>query len=58
LRGEREAVAVFFREENSLEPGQLKVIAELTGRFDDALTDLLEAGAGAGEFHLLDARTC
>ena len=53
----REAVAVFFREENSLEPDQLKVIAELKGRFDDALTRLLEEGAKSGEFNLLDART-
>ena len=52
----REAVAVFFREENSLEPEQLKVIAELKGRFDDALTHLLEEGATVGEFNLLDAR--
>lgn len=54
---QRDAVAVFFREENSLEPEQLKAIAELTGRFDNALTELLEEGAKAGEFHLLDART-
>jgi TetR/AcrR family transcriptional regulator, cholesterol catabolism regulator len=53
----REAVAVFFREENSLEPEQLQVIAELKGRFDDALTHLLEEGVKAGEFKLLDART-
>ena len=54
---QREAVAVFFREENSLEPEQRQVIAELTGRFDNALTCLLEEGAKTGEFNLLDART-
>jgi AcrR family transcriptional regulator len=53
----RDAVAVFFREQNSLEPEQLKVIAELTGRFDDTLTHLIEEGAKVGEFNLLDART-
>lgn len=53
----REAVAVFFREENSLEPQHLKIIAELKGRFDDALTRLLHEGAKAGEFDLVDART-
>jgi AcrR family transcriptional regulator len=53
----REAVAVFFREENSLEPEQLQTIAELKGRFDDALTRLLHEGAKAGEFDLVDART-
>jgi TetR/AcrR family transcriptional regulator, cholesterol catabolism regulator len=53
----REAVAVFFRDENSLEPEQLEVIRDRKRRFDAALTKLLEEGAKAGEFDLLDART-
>lgn len=53
----REAVAVFFRDENSLEPEQLAVINGLKGQFDNALANLLEEGARTGEFDLLDART-
>ena len=53
----REAVAVFFRDENSLEPEQLAVINERKGLFDEALAGLLQEGADAGEFNLVDART-
>ena len=53
----REAVAVFFREETALEPEQLGVINELKGRFDTVLAALLEEGERAGEFSLVDART-
>jgi TetR/AcrR family transcriptional regulator, cholesterol catabolism regulator len=53
----REAVAVFFRDENSLEPEQLAVINERKGLFDEALAGLLQEGADAGEFDLVDART-
>ena len=53
----REAVAVFFREETALEAEQLEVINELKGRFDTVLAAFLEEGERAGEFSLVDART-
>lgn len=53
----REGVAVFFREESSLEPDHLALINELKGKLDDALAGLLEEGLTSGDFLLDDVRT-
>ncbi len=53
----RDAVAVFFRDENSLEPDQRAQIHALQQRFDDALARLLQAGIDAGELKPIDPRT-
>ena len=53
----REGVAVFFREEASLEPEHLAVINELKGKLDDALAGLLDEGVAGGDFLLDDVRT-
>ena len=48
-------IAVFFREEKSLEPAALAEINALRQKFDRTLSRLLKDGAAAGEFHLHDA---
>lgn len=53
----REGVAVFFRDETSLDPEHHEVIRALKQRIDDSLAHLLEEGAANGEFQLVDART-
>ena len=53
----RDAVAVFFRDENSLEPAQRKQIHTLQQRFDEALSALLQEGIEAGELDPVDPRT-
>jgi len=53
----REGVAVFFRDETSLDPEHHEVIRTLKKRIDDSLAHLLEEGAANGEFQLIDART-
>ncbi|MBC7438152.1 MAG: TetR/AcrR family transcriptional regulator [Bdellovibrionales bacterium] len=53
----REGVAVFFRDETSLDPEHHEVISALKQRIDDSLAHLLEEGAANGEFQLIDART-
>lgn len=49
-------IAVFFREEKSLERAALAEINALRLRFDRTLARLLEEGVAAGEFHLHDAK--
>lgn len=47
-------IAVFFREEKSLEPAAIAEITQLRKRFDHILSDLLAEGVAAGEFHISD----
>ncbi len=47
-------IAVFFREEKSLERAALAEINALRQKFDRTLSKLLEEGVAAGEFHLKD----
>ncbi|HST74785.1 MAG TPA: TetR/AcrR family transcriptional regulator [Acetobacteraceae bacterium] len=49
-------IAVFFREEKSLERAALAEINALRLRFDRTLARLLEEGVAAGEFRLHDAK--
>lgn len=51
------AVAVYFREEGSIPPRQLKKINDLKGRIDDGIASLLTEGAQKGEFKVGDPRT-
>jgi TetR/AcrR family transcriptional regulator, cholesterol catabolism regulator len=48
-------IAVFFREEKSLERAALAEINALRQKFDHTLWRLLEEGVASGEFHLQDA---
>lgn len=50
------AVAIYFREEASLPPRQLRKINDVKGKIDESLAGLLEEGVVAGEFHLDDVR--
>jgi AcrR family transcriptional regulator len=47
-------IAVFFREEKSLEPEALAEINALRKRFDHLSSQLLEEGVAAGEFRITD----
>ena len=47
-------IAIFFREEKSLEPAALAEITGLRKAFDQELSKLLAEGVAAGEFHLKD----
>jgi AcrR family transcriptional regulator len=49
-------IAVYFREEKNLSATGLADINALRKRFDRVLSDLLEEGAKAGEFHIADIR--
>jgi TetR/AcrR family transcriptional regulator, cholesterol catabolism regulator len=49
-------IAVYFREEKNLSATGLAEINALRKRFDRVLSDLLEEGANAGEFHIADIR--
>jgi AcrR family transcriptional regulator len=49
-------IAVYFREEKHLSEAGLAEINALRKRFDRTLSDLLEEGARAGEFHIADVR--
>ena len=53
----QKAVAVYFREQASLEPEQLKVIHGLRKKFDRVLALLLEEGVRQKEFVVDDSRT-
>lgn len=50
------AVAIYFREEASLPPRQLRKINDAKGRIDESLAGLLQEGVAAGEFRLADVR--
>lgn len=50
------AVAIYFREEASLPPRQLRKINDVKGRIDESLAGLLQEGVDAGEFQLADVR--
>lgn len=50
------AVAIFFREEASLPPRQLRKINDVKGKIDESLAALLKDGVEAGEFHVVDVR--
>ena len=50
------AVAIFFREEVSIPPKQLRKINDLKGKIDDRLAALLQSGIDGGEFHIADVR--
>jgi AcrR family transcriptional regulator len=49
-------IAVYFREEKSLSEAGLDDINALRKAFDRVLSDLLEEGVNAGEFHIADIR--
>jgi len=49
-------IAVYFREEKHLSADGLAEINTLRKRFDRVLSELLEEGAGAGEFKFVDVR--
>jgi AcrR family transcriptional regulator len=49
-------IAVYFREEKNLSAAGLAEINALRKRFDRVLSELLEEGAGAGEFQIADVR--
>jgi AcrR family transcriptional regulator len=49
-------IAVYFREEKHLSADGLAEINTLRKRFDRVLSELLEEGAGAGEFKVVDVR--
>ena len=49
-------IAVHFREEKHLSADGLAEINTLRKRFDRVLSELLEEGAGAGEFKVVDVR--
>jgi AcrR family transcriptional regulator len=49
-------IAVYFREEKNLSKPGLADINALRKRFDRVLSELLEEGARAGEFHIADIR--
>ncbi len=49
-------IAVYFREEKNLSEAGLADINALRKRFDRVLSELLEEGANAGEFHIADIR--
>jgi TetR/AcrR family transcriptional regulator, cholesterol catabolism regulator len=49
-------IAVYFREEKSLSEAGLADINALRKAFDRVLSDLLEEGVNAGEFHIADIR--
>lgn len=52
----RISVAVFFREEGSLDPEHLVVIHEVKGRIDEVFARLLEEGVRSGDFEIEDLR--
>lgn len=49
-------IAIFFREEKSLEPAALAEIDVLRKRFDRVLSKLLAEGVIAGEFEIFDVK--
>jgi AcrR family transcriptional regulator len=49
-------IAVYFREEKNLSEAGLADINALRKRFDRVLSELLEEGTHAGEFHIADIR--
>ncbi len=49
-------IAVYFREEKSLSEAGLGEINALRKAFDRVLSDLLDEGVNAGEFHIADIR--
>ena len=49
-------IAVYFREEKSLSEAGLGEINAMRKAFDRVLSDLLDEGVGAGEFHIADVR--
>ncbi len=49
-------IAVYFREEKSLSEAGLGDINAMRKAFDRVLSDLLEEGVNAGEFHIADVR--
>jgi AcrR family transcriptional regulator len=49
-------IAVYFREEKHLSEAGLAEINALRKRFDRVLSDLLQEGADAGEFRIIDVR--
>jgi AcrR family transcriptional regulator len=49
-------IAVYFREEKHLSEAGLAEINALRKRFDRVLSELLEEGTRAGEFHIVDIR--
>src|SRR5580692_8671239 len=49
-------IAVYFREEKSFSEAGLAGINALRKAFDRVLSDLLEEGVNAGEFHIADIR--
>lgn len=53
----REAVAVSFREETSLEPSHHDTLTALKREIDNVLAAMLEDGVASGDFHVIDART-
>jgi TetR/AcrR family transcriptional regulator, cholesterol catabolism regulator len=50
------AVAIYFREEASLPPRQLRKINDAKGKIDAGLAALLQDGVESGEFHVADVR--
>ena len=54
--GRQANIAIFFREEKSLEPAALAEIDTLRERFDRVLSKLLAEGVIAGEFEIADVR--
>lgn len=51
-----DAVFIAYMELRSLEPGNFDVLEALRRAYEDALTEILCAGQGAGQFQLADAR--
>ncbi|HVB68136.1 MAG TPA: TetR/AcrR family transcriptional regulator [Acetobacteraceae bacterium] len=54
ILGRQANIAIFFREEKSLEPAALEEITTLRKRFDRVLSALLAEGVAAGEFDIPD----
>lgn len=54
--GRQANIAIFFREEKSLEPAALAQIDALRKQFDRVLSKLLAEGVAAGEFQIADVR--
>lgn len=50
------AVAIYFREEASLPPRQLRKINDAKGKIDESLAALLQDGVASGEFRVADVR--
>jgi TetR/AcrR family transcriptional regulator, cholesterol catabolism regulator len=53
----QEAVTIFYREENALDPEHHQIINERKGAFDAGLAALLTEGVESGEFEVDDVRT-